>query len=462
MGWTCWSSRPKFCSLALIGWASSAWWWDSEPLLPCCLRPPQRQQRNLRRHADPHREAKSSQPAIHIKRSLLPGAGSRNRQPIEPRHKRSNQPRRTDAVIHNLNLHLSTMRVAGQAELDPQLSSAPKRIRIMREQHIRHVVPDQMFNLRQHRAQRNMIALTARHVVALVIDAHQIKPRAIMLDHRRLRPQQPHSLFREQPLRLVFHTRINFVIAIASPNAQRSAQPAQLGKANVQRIAFACNEVSCNERNVRLQRVRHVHSASNFERRHVVANVYVAKLCNTQPVQLWRKIGPGHIDALDRIAQSSRRKSIGSGQEWKTSRHHRSILKESSARGVESSRNRFRMTPKPRRREVSHPFNCRHRLNRQKSKNRSGHPQARKGQECLAKTEAAKSKPRNSMPQQRIRQRHQQCSRQRNQSGPQPEPPVGIREPADPSPRPQKPESLHGVESEKKQGKNKNSSKNQG
>src|ERR1019366_6995713 len=35
------------------------------------LRSPQCQQRDLRRHADPHREAEGSEPAVHIERSLL-------------------------------------------------------------------------------------------------------------------------------------------------------------------------------------------------------------------------------------------------------------------------------------------------------------------------------------------------------------------------------------------------------
>jgi hypothetical protein len=50
------------------------------------------------------------------------------------------------------------------------------------------------------------------------------------------------------------------------------------------------------------------------------------------------------------------------------------------------------------------------------------------------------------MPKQRIKQRSQQRSGQRNQSSMKTETPVGIRERSNPRPRPQKPESLDGVD----------------
>src|ERR1700693_767550 len=98
-----------------------------------------------------------------------------------------------------------------------------KRIWIVGEQNVWHVAPDQMLNLAQHRSR----TLAARHVVALIIDADQVEAPAIVLDHCRSGPQEAHSLFAEQALGVVLDACINFVIAVASPNAQRSAQPAQ-------------------------------------------------------------------------------------------------------------------------------------------------------------------------------------------------------------------------------------------
>ena len=102
----------------------------------------ERQQTDLRRHAQPHRKSKSPQPAIHIKRSFVRGEHpcpraidtrrTIHRDVIQPRHKRRDQPRRRDVVIDNLNLDLSAVRVSSQAQLNPQLRRSRKRIRIMR------------------------------------------------------------------------------------------------------------------------------------------------------------------------------------------------------------------------------------------------------------------------------------------------------------------------------------------
>jgi hypothetical protein len=51
------------------------------------------------------------------------------------------------------------------------------------------------------------------------------------------------------------------------------------------------------------------------------------------------------------------------------------------------------------------------------------------------------------MAKQRIEKRSQQRSGQRDQCGMETETPVGIRERGDPRPRPQKPESLDGIDS---------------
>jgi hypothetical protein len=66
------------------------------------------------------------------------------------------------------------------------------------------------------------------------------------------------------------------------------------------------------------------------------------------------------------------------------------------------------------------------------------------------------------MPQQRIKQRSQQRRSQRDQQGMKPKTPVAIRERTNPTPRPQKPKPLDGVDRQKKQRKEKNSAQNQG
>src|SRR5208337_960055 len=78
----------------------------------------QRQQRDLGRHADPHREAERSQAPVHIERGFLYavacGSGASkaaHRQPIKSGDEWRDQPRRTDAVIHDLKFYLAAVRV---------------------------------------------------------------------------------------------------------------------------------------------------------------------------------------------------------------------------------------------------------------------------------------------------------------------------------------------------------------
>ncbi len=185
-----------------------------------------------------------------------------------------------------------------------------------------------------------------------------------MLDNRACGAQQPHSLFAEEAFRVVFHSRIDFVIAIASPNAERRTQPAQLGDAGVERIAFAADEVSRHKRNVRLQVVSHGNSARDFVRRHVVANVDVAELSDAQAVELRRKIGDGHINALDGVTQAPSGKSIGRCEEWKTSSKNGGVLKEGPARGTEPTRNRSGAKPGS---SIGEPLDRSHGFDRQES-----------------------------------------------------------------------------------------------
>lgn len=54
------------------------------------------------------------------------------------------QASRADAVIHDLKLDLAAVSVTGEAEFNAELGSAMKRIRIVREQKIRHVPANQL------------------------------------------------------------------------------------------------------------------------------------------------------------------------------------------------------------------------------------------------------------------------------------------------------------------------------
>ena len=138
-------------------------------------------------------------------------------------------------MIDNLNLNLPAMRMPSQTKLNTQLRRPRKRIRIMRQQNIRHIAPHQMLNLRQHRPG----AFAGNHMVALIIDAEQIEARAFVLNHLITCPKQAHAMLLKQPFRVIFHARINLMIPVAPPNPERSAQFGQFANASIQRIALA-------------------------------------------------------------------------------------------------------------------------------------------------------------------------------------------------------------------------------
>src|SRR5260370_25649278 len=109
---------------------------------------PQRQQRDLRRYANPYWEAERPEPAVHIERRLLQAVARRrrasmpvHRQPIKPSDKQRNQPSRTNAVIHNLYLHLPAVSVTGQAKLAAKHGSSLKGVRIVAQRTVGTVRP---------------------------------------------------------------------------------------------------------------------------------------------------------------------------------------------------------------------------------------------------------------------------------------------------------------------------------
>jgi hypothetical protein len=54
------------------------------------------------------------------------------------------------------------MRVAGKTQFDPQFGRAVKRIRIVREQNVRHVAPDQVLDLRSIGPVRSPLVMWSR------------------------------------------------------------------------------------------------------------------------------------------------------------------------------------------------------------------------------------------------------------------------------------------------------------
>src|SRR5262250_3675792 len=140
--------------LAILKWRAEQGIWTFGPdLCESGLSSTQRQQRDLWWNAQPHREADCAQPPVHVERGLLREYGTvsiRHGQVIQPGDEGRDQPRRIDVMIHDLDLHLTAVRVSGEAQLNPELGRAAKRIRIVRKQNIRNVAPHQRLDVLEH------------------------------------------------------------------------------------------------------------------------------------------------------------------------------------------------------------------------------------------------------------------------------------------------------------------------
>jgi len=72
--------------------------------------------------------------------------------------------------IENLHLYLTAVGVAREAQLDAKFRCAIESIRIMGQQKVRHVTPDQRFDIGEH-----LQPAATRHALALVIDTDEVE-----------------------------------------------------------------------------------------------------------------------------------------------------------------------------------------------------------------------------------------------------------------------------------------------
>ena len=116
--------------------------------------------------------------------------------------------------------------------------------------------------------------------------------------------QQLHSGLREQLLRAVFGVRINFMIAVATVNAERRGQAANFFNALFQRITCAGDEVSGDDGEIGAEVVGHIDGAANLRTRHVTAHVNVAELRDGHAIERSGQIGNRDFDAVDLIVEA--------------------------------------------------------------------------------------------------------------------------------------------------------------
>src|SRR5262245_30776504 len=147
----------------------------------------QHEQRNLGRDTESNGRTNSSQAAIHVDggvRTLKRGCMQKllrsnrlrwrkQRPHIQARHIVRDEARRAQAVIENLHLYLSAVRVARKRQLNAQLSRAIERVRIVRKQDVRHVLTNEGLQAGKQRD-----ATAARSSFALIVHTKQVQLRS--------------------------------------------------------------------------------------------------------------------------------------------------------------------------------------------------------------------------------------------------------------------------------------------
>src|SRR5258706_13415181 len=121
------------------------------------------------------------------------------------------------------------------------------------------------------------------------------------------------------------------MIPVASPNAQRSAQPRKLGDAILERIGSPCQKVSGDHGQIAMQLVGHADSATHLSDRHVRADVNIAQLGNAQAVERRRQIRNGNLDLANLEPQPFADKSISRAHKRYSAREYSRRLKKVSA-----------------------------------------------------------------------------------------------------------------------------------
>src|SRR5919198_5479116 len=116
-----------------------------------------------------------------------------------------------------------------------------------------------MLNPLQHRT-----SWSACHVVALIVDADEIKLLAPVLERRILLAQQSHAITIKQPLGGIFRVCINLVIPIAAPRPQWGAELAQFCNTSLKGVVLAADEISGDNCEIRAKSIGHLYGPAHF------------------------------------------------------------------------------------------------------------------------------------------------------------------------------------------------------
>src|SRR5215469_17836503 len=163
--------------------------------------------------------------------------------------------------------------MAGEAELDAEFRGAVERIRIMGEQDVGYIAANERLDVGEH-----LHFAAARHAFTLVIDAHQVQLRALVIDDGVFAAEHFHACLLVKALGEVFGAGINLVIAIAAIDTERGMQAADFVDTIVDRVVNAGNEVAGDNGEVRAYVIGHIYGAAHGITAHIAAQVNVGNL----------------------------------------------------------------------------------------------------------------------------------------------------------------------------------------
>src|SRR5258708_21062992 len=240
-----------------------------------------------------------------------------------------NKARGAEAMVENFRLDLGGVGVGGEGKLDAEVGCAIEGIGIVREENVGHVAADEGLKLRER-----LDLLASCRALALIVNADEIELRAPKRELGIFLAEKLQTGLSKEALRFLFGAGVNFVVAIAAPDAKRRAQPANFVDAISERVTSAGDEVAGNNREIGAELVGHVHGAANLSARHVPAQMNITKLDDLHTVKRGRKIGHGNLDAANRVLEALGGKAVGCKEKRRNTCDCSGALEEVTARGI--------------------------------------------------------------------------------------------------------------------------------
>src|SRR5438552_16844859 len=153
-----------------------------------------------------------------VRSSPFIGSRCEERSLVEAGDIVGDKARGAQAMVEDFDLYLSAVGMTCKGKLDAQFSSPIEGIGIVREENVDHIAADERLQ-----TGKGLLPLAAGSTFALVIDAHEIEARSLESNLCVFLAQQFHTRLCVEISRLVFRARVDFVIAVTAPDAERSA-----------------------------------------------------------------------------------------------------------------------------------------------------------------------------------------------------------------------------------------------